>query len=96
MNEAENTLTLPKEISSEVFFKEEARRIGEAFNSKSNELDLEYLRHQLKCMKSLATSLELPWDRFIPILFRSLTLLHATTGHKYKQTKNGPVNCTIN
>lgn len=28
MNEAENTSTLPKEISSEVFFKEEARRIG--------------------------------------------------------------------
>lgn len=25
-------------------------------------------------MKSLATNLELPWDRFIPILFRSLTL----------------------
>lgn len=74
MNEAENTLTLPKEVSNEVFFKEEARRIREAFNNKSNELDLEYLRHQLKCMKSLATSLELPWDRFIPILFRSLTL----------------------
>lgn len=54
MNEAENTLTLPKEISSEVFFKEEARRIQEAFNSKSNELDLEYLRHQLKCITYLS------------------------------------------
>lgn len=70
MNEAENSVTLSKDVSSEIFFQEEARRIREAFNNKSDEQNLDYLRHQLKCMKALTTHLELPWDRLIPILFR--------------------------
>lgn len=69
--EAENRLTITREISSEIFFKEEAFRFREAFNSKNDEQDLYYLRHQLEGMKRMATQLELPWERYIPILFRS-------------------------
>lgn len=73
MNEAESSLMLQQKTAGEIFFNEEARRIREAFNSKSDEQDLNYLRHQLKYMKNLVITLELPWDSLIPILFRSFT-----------------------
>ena len=69
--EAANTLTLPKEAVQEIFFREEATRIRKAFANKSDEEDLSYLLHQLQCMKSLMAHLRLPWDRLIPVLFRS-------------------------
>lgn len=68
--EAENTLRLPKELSAEVFFEEEANRFHQVFNNSKDEVNLEYLRGQLQSMKSLMTHLELPWDRIIPIIFR--------------------------
>lgn len=73
MNEAENSLVLRQETYQEIFFNEEARRIREAFNNKSDEKDINYLLHQLKCIKTMATTLELPWDSLIPILYRSFT-----------------------
>lgn len=82
--EAENATTLPKEVTTEIFFREEACRIREAFDNDSDEENLDYLRHQLGCMKSLMTHLELPWDRLIPILFRSFA--------NYIRLKNEPVN----
>ena len=69
--EAANTSTLPKEVVHEIFFREEASRVRKAFANRSDEEDLDYLLHQLQCMKSLMTYLRLPWDRLIPILFRS-------------------------
>ena len=63
--EAANTLTLPKEAVQEIFFREEASRIRKAFANKSDEDDLDYLLHQLRCIKSLMVHLELPWDRLI-------------------------------
>lgn len=68
--EAANTLTLPKEAVQEIFFREEASRIRKAFANKSDEDDLDYLLHQLRCIKSLMVHLELPWDRLITVLFR--------------------------
>lgn len=69
--EAAKTSTLPKEIVQEIFFREEALRIQEACANKSNEEDLSYLLHQLHGMKRLIAHLQLPWDRLIPVLFRS-------------------------
>lgn len=69
--EAANTLTFPKEAVQEIFFREEAIRIRKAFANKSDEEDLDYLLHQLHCMKSLMAHLRLPWDHLIPVLFRS-------------------------
>ena len=66
-----NTSTLPKEAIQKIYFKEEASRIRKAFANKSDEEDLDYLLHQLQCMKSLMAHLRLPWDRLIPVLFRS-------------------------
>ena len=68
--EAANTSTLPTEAIQEIFFREEASRIRKAFANKSDEEDLDYLLHQLRCMKSLIVHLELPWDRLIPVFFR--------------------------
>ena len=73
MNEAESSLTLRQETAVEIFFNEETRRMREAYNNNSNEPDLDYLRHQLKHMKALVTTLELPCDRLIPIRFRCFT-----------------------
>ena len=69
--EAANPSTLPKEVVHEIFFREEASRVRKAFANRSDEEDLDYLLHQLQCMKSLMAYLRLPWDRLIPILFRS-------------------------
>ena len=66
-----NTSTLPKEAIQKIYFEEQASRIRKAFANKSDEEDLDYLLHQLQCMKSLMAHLRLPWDRLIPVLFRS-------------------------
>lgn len=70
MNEAESSLAPRQQIVEEIFFNEEAHRIRKAFNEKTNEHDLVYLRRQLKYIKNLTTILELPWDNLISILFR--------------------------
>ena len=72
--EAENTLTLPQETINEIFFKEEARRIYEAFPNSTDPDQLHHLHYQLQCIKMLLTHLVLPWDRFIPVLFRSFAI----------------------
>lgn len=60
--------------SQEVFFEEEAMRLKDVFpNTQQDENHLFYLRHQLQCIKTLLTKLELPWDKYIPLLFRSFT-----------------------
>lgn len=66
-----NTLTIPEETSREIFFREESRRLHEAFDNKDKSENLYSLRSQLKNLKDLVVSLQLPWDRCIPILFRS-------------------------
>ena len=68
--EAENTLTLTKEISNEFFFKEESRRLQEAFMVDRDVNQLNYLQGMLMKMSAMMRALELPWDRYIPLLFR--------------------------
>ena len=68
--EAENTLTITKEISSEFFFKEESRRLQEAFMVDRNVNQLNYLQGMLMKMSAMMRVLELPWERYIPLLFR--------------------------
>ena len=69
--EAENTLTITKEISSEFFFKEESRRLQEAFMVDRNVNQLNYLQGMLMKMSAMMRVLELPWDRYIPLLFQN-------------------------
>ncbi|MCS3195399.1 hypothetical protein [Bacteroides thetaiotaomicron] len=72
--EAENALTIAKENSKENFFEEEARLWAEVYGMQSDKPDLEYLQRMLESMNHLLLSLELPWERFIPILYRSFAL----------------------
>lgn len=72
--EAENRLTLPQETINEIFFKEEARRIYEAFPNANDPDPMHCLRTQLHYMKMILGRLTLPWDRFIPVLFRCFAI----------------------
>lgn len=72
--EAENALTIAKENSKKNFFEEEARLWAEVYGKQTDKPDLEYLQRMLENMNHLLLSLELPWERFIPILYRSFAL----------------------
>mgnify|MGYP000766056611 CR=1 FL=1 len=65
---------MPKENSKENFFEEEARLWAEVYGKQSDKPDLESLQRMLENMNHLLLSLELPWERFIPILYRSFAL----------------------
>ena len=73
--EAENTLTITKQISDELFFKEEFRRLREAFAVTKDVTDpMNYLCNSLSKLAEMMRALELPWERYIPILFRSFAI----------------------
>lgn len=55
-------------------FEEEARLWAEVYGKQSDKPDLESLQRMLENMNHLLLSLELPWERFIPILYRSFAL----------------------
>ena len=61
-------------ILNDEYFKEQSERIQEEFNKKNVEDHRQYLLNQSKCMKTLLTKLELPWDRYIPILHYGFVL----------------------
>ena len=72
--DTENALTNAKESPNEFFFEEEARLWAEVYGKQSDKPDLEHLQRRLERMNHLLLSLELPWERFIPILYRSFAL----------------------
>lgn len=72
--DTENALTNAKESPNEFFFEEEARLWAEVYGKQSDKPDLEHLQRMLENMNHLLLSLELPWERFIPILYRSFAL----------------------
>lgn len=76
--EAENSLTITKQISDELFFEEEARRLRQIFVGARDADQLRYLRGVLQRMKTMMQALELPWDKLVPILFRhyAVYMLH--------------------
>ncbi len=72
--EAENTLTVNQKLSNEIFFKEETRRLREAFVGAHDEDELRYLRNLLQDMSTMMRGIEMPWERFAPVLFRSFAI----------------------
>ena len=86
--EAENSLTITKQISDELFFEEEARRLREIFVGARDANQLRYLRGVLQTMKEMMQNLELPWDSLIPILFRNYAvyMLHPDPEVSNKKT----------
>lgn len=85
--ETENALTIAKENSKENFFEEEARLWAEVYGKQSDKPDLESLQRMLENMNHLLLSLELPWERFIPILYRSFRPLYASSGENTNNRK---------
>lgn len=61
-------------VLNDEYFKEQSERIQEEFNKKNVQDHRQYLLNQSKCMKTLLTKLELPWDRYIPILHYGFVL----------------------
>lgn len=84
--ETENALTIAKENSTEFFYEEEARLWAEVLGNQIDPPDLEFLQHRLENIDHLMRTLELPWNRFIPILYRSFALYmchpEETTGNR--------------
>lgn len=62
------------EMLSDVFFKEEARRLKEACRFEKDEDDFDYLDHQLQSVKNLLVGLKLPWIQIAPILYRCMAV----------------------
>ena len=62
------------EMLSDVFFKEEARRLKEAFCFERDADDFDYLNHQLQSVKNLLVGLKLPWIQIAPILYRCMAV----------------------
>ena len=62
------------EMLSDVFFKEEARRLKEACRFEKDEDDFDYLNHQLQSVKNLLVGLKLPWIQIAPILYRCMAV----------------------
>ena len=62
------------EMLSDVFFKEEARRLKEACSFEKDEDDFDYLNHQLQSVKNLLVGLKLPWIQIAPILYRCMAV----------------------
>lgn len=58
----------------EAFFEESAQRFKTVFSNTTDEYHLLYLRHQFKAIKLLLEKLQQPWDRYIPLLYRSFAL----------------------
>lgn len=61
-------------VLNDEYFKEQSERIQEEFNKRNVQDHRQYLLNQSKCMKKLLTKLELPWDRYIPILHYGFVL----------------------
>lgn len=55
-------------------FKEEARRLKEAFCFERDADDFDYLNHQLQSVKNLLVGLKLPWIQIAPILYRCMAV----------------------
>lgn len=72
--EAENTLTVNQKLSNEIFFKEETRRLREAFIGARDEDELRFLHNQLQDISTMMRGLDMPWERFSPIVFRSFAV----------------------
>ena len=81
--DTENALTNAKESPNEIFFEEEARLWAEVYGKQSDKPDLESLQRMLENMNHLLLSLELPWERFIPILYRSFAPIISVRGREY-------------
>lgn len=62
------------EMLSDVFFKEEARRLKEACRFEKDEDDFDYLNRQLQSVKNLLVGLKLPWIQIAPILYRCMAV----------------------
>ena len=62
------------DMLSDVFFKEEARRLKEACRFEKDEDDFDYLNHQLQSVKNLLVGLKLPWIQIAPILYRCMAV----------------------
>ena len=62
------------EMLSDIFFKEEARRLKEACRFEKDEDDFDYLNHQLQSVKNLLVGLKLPWIQIAPILYRCMAV----------------------
>ncbi|KKB58334.1 hypothetical protein [Parabacteroides gordonii] len=78
-----------QDISKDAYFEEESMRIKQAFsNTKQGEDQLLYLRHQLQCVKTFLTRLELPWDKYIPLLFRGFACYLQCEERKSVRSKN--------
>lgn len=71
-------------ILNDEYFKEQAERIQEEFNKRNVQDHRQYLLNQSKRVKTLLTKLELPWDKYIPILHYGFVL--------YLQRVEGPNN----
>ena len=61
-------------VLNDEYFKEQSERIQEEFNKRNVQDHRQYLLNQSKCMKTLLTKLELPWDKYIPILHYGFVL----------------------
>lgn len=61
-------------VLNDEYFKEQSERIQEEFSKRSTQDYRQYLLNQSQCMKTLLTRLELPWDRYIPILHYGFVL----------------------
>lgn len=71
-------------VLNDEYFKEQAERIQDEFNKRNVQDHRQYLLNQSKRVKTLLTRLELPWDRYIPILHYGFVL--------YLQRVEGPNN----
>ena len=62
--------------TSEIFFKEEAKRLRQRFLNTSfdTENEFQYLLRQLEMMKNFHSHLELPWHEYIPIMYNAFAL----------------------
>ena len=74
-------------VLNEEYFKEQSERIQEEFSKRNVEDHRQYLLNQSKCMKTLLTRLELPWDRYIPILHYGFVLYLQRVGGADCRTK---------
>ncbi|WP_251619807.1 hypothetical protein [Odoribacter lunatus] len=67
MNEKENKVLLG-DSGLEMFFQEQAERLLQTNPKKETTPPAEYLLSLLQNMKKLLTTLERPWDQYIPII----------------------------
>ena len=71
-------------VLNDEYFKEQAERIQDEFNKRNVQDHRQYLLNQSKRVKTLLTKLELPWNKYIPILHYGFVL--------YLQRVEGPNN----